>query len=167
MSGRSARAIKVQDSLTYDNGVLGIMYATRDRAGDTAAEGLSAVKSGVSLNKDKNFLSMYSAHCHPLMPKAWVRFNAVGTLTINDSFNVSSVTDLGTGLFQVNLSADMANSSYALSAQTSEGCNGGDQFTFVDFDSRTTTTFRMSTRNTSGFNKDVDDNNVIVLGDWA
>jgi hypothetical protein len=34
--------------------------------------------------------------------KAWVNFNGTGTVAIRDSFNVSSITDNGTGNYRVN-----------------------------------------------------------------
>ena len=34
--------------------------------------------------------------------KAWVNFNGTGTVAIRAAFNVSSITDSGTGLYAVN-----------------------------------------------------------------
>ncbi|MNQ83105.1 hypothetical protein D3C85_981760 [compost metagenome] len=44
---------------------------------------------------------------------AWVNFNGTGTVAIRDSFNVSSITDNGTGLYTVNFASAMSNASYA------------------------------------------------------
>ena len=44
--------------------------------------------------------------------KAWVNFNGTGTVAIRDSFNVSSITDTGTGAYTVNFSTAMANANY-------------------------------------------------------
>ena len=33
------------------------------------------------------------------LAKAWVNFNGTGTVAIRDSFNVSSITDVGTGQY--------------------------------------------------------------------
>ena len=43
--------------------------------------------------------------------KAWIKFNQ-NTGSISDSFNVSSVTDNGTGLFDVNFTTNMASTKY-------------------------------------------------------
>lgn len=43
--------------------------------------------------------------------KAWVKFNATGP-TINDSYNVSSVTTSGTGYFLINFTNAFANTDY-------------------------------------------------------
>jgi len=40
---------------------------------------------------------------------AWVYFNGTGTVAINDSYNVSSITDLNTGYYKVNYSTAAAN----------------------------------------------------------
>lgn len=44
--------------------------------------------------------------------KAWVSFNGTGTPTINRSFNVSSITDNGTGRFQLNFTTAMQDANY-------------------------------------------------------
>jgi hypothetical protein len=45
--------------------------------------------------------------------KAWVNFNGTGTVAIRDDFNVSSITDNGTGNYTVNYSAALPNANYA------------------------------------------------------
>ena len=47
------------------------------------------------------------------IPKAWVRFNGTGTVTIVSSFNVSSITDNGAGSYTVNFAAAMADTNFA------------------------------------------------------
>jgi hypothetical protein len=44
--------------------------------------------------------------------KAWVQFNGQGTVAINGSFNVSSITDNGTGDYTVNFTTAMPNINY-------------------------------------------------------
>jgi cytoskeletal protein RodZ len=46
------------------------------------------------------------------IPKAWVNFNGTGTVAIRDSFNVSSITDGGTGRYTVNFTTAMPNANY-------------------------------------------------------
>jgi len=45
--------------------------------------------------------------------KSWINFNGSGTVAIRDSFNVSSLTDNGTGNYTVSFSTAMANTNYA------------------------------------------------------
>ncbi len=47
------------------------------------------------------------------LPTAWVNFNGAGTVSIRDSFNISSITDLGVGSFRLNFSSSMSNTNYA------------------------------------------------------
>ena len=46
--------------------------------------------------------------------KAWVNFKGSDTVTINDSYNVTSIDDDGTGKWTVNLSITMANTNYVV-----------------------------------------------------
>lgn len=45
--------------------------------------------------------------------RAWVNFNGTGTVAIRASFNVSSITDNGTGDYTVNFTTAMADANYA------------------------------------------------------
>ena len=49
--------------------------------------------------------------------RAWVNFNGTGTVAIRASFNVSSITDNGTGSYTVNLSNALGSANYAAAAQ--------------------------------------------------
>ena len=46
--------------------------------------------------------------------RAWVNFNGTGTVAIRASGNVSSITDLGTGSYRINLTNAMPDTNYAL-----------------------------------------------------
>jgi len=78
--------------------------------------------------------------------KAWVNFNGTGTVAIRDSYNVSSITDIGPGVYYVNLSTAMANANYSINfnctddASTNRGMNiQGLHTTYT-----TTSTFRLT-----------------------
>ena len=45
--------------------------------------------------------------------KCWIKLNGTGTIATNDSFNVSGITDEGTGSYTVAINNDMANDDYA------------------------------------------------------
>ena len=45
--------------------------------------------------------------------KAWVNFNQIGTQAIQDSFNISSITDINVGRTTVTLSNSMSNIYYS------------------------------------------------------
>ena len=46
--------------------------------------------------------------------KAWVNFNGTGTVAIRASYNVSSITDNGTGNYTVNFTTPMVDSNYCV-----------------------------------------------------
>jgi hypothetical protein len=45
--------------------------------------------------------------------KAWVNFNGIGTVAIRASFNVSSITDNGTGDYTMNFTNALADANYS------------------------------------------------------
>ena len=45
--------------------------------------------------------------------RAWVNFNGTGTVAIRGSFNVSSITDGGTGIYTVNFTTAMPDANYS------------------------------------------------------
>ena len=60
--------------------------------------------------------------------KAWVFFKGTGTVTIKDSYNVSSLTDVAAGKYNVNFSTAMSNTDYctmvnATAIATQHNCN--------------------------------------------
>jgi hypothetical protein len=55
--------------------------------------------------------------------RAWVNFSGTGTVAIRASFNVSSITDSGTGQYVVNLTTAMSDVNFA-SVGTQSSVNG-------------------------------------------
>jgi hypothetical protein len=91
------------------------------------------------------FNSTSSTNCIQGSAKAWVNFNGTGTVAIRASYNVSSITDNGTGDYTINFTNALADINY--SAIGSAGTTGTDpslQY-FVsqkDTGNRTTTSVR-------------------------
>lgn len=86
---------------------------------------------------------------------AWVNFNGTGTPAIRDSFNVSSITDNGTGKYAVNFATAMATADYAISCPPSGSANGTFPIFAVNYDlaaqvAPTTASFRIATQNSTG-----------------
>jgi hypothetical protein len=48
--------------------------------------------------------------------KAWVNFNGTGTVSITQSFNVSSITDNGVGDYTVNFTTAMPNANFEVAS---------------------------------------------------
>ena len=55
--------------------------------------------------------------------KAWVNFNGTGTVAIRRAFNVSSITDVGTGVYGVNFVNAMPDTNYATSLNIGNNTN--------------------------------------------
>jgi hypothetical protein len=55
--------------------------------------------------------------------RAWVNFNGTGTVAIRASFNVSSITDNGTGDYTVNFTTAMPNANYSVSLGSGSSAN--------------------------------------------
>ena len=51
--------------------------------------------------------------------KAWVNFNGTGTVAIRANYNVSSITDNGTGQYTINLTTAMPDINYSVTANAS------------------------------------------------
>ena len=62
--------------------------------------------------------------------RAWVNFNGTGTVAIRASFNVSSITDNGTGDYTVNFTTAMPDANYAAAGF---GWNSGNNAINVKF----------------------------------
>jgi hypothetical protein len=67
-----------------------------------------------TLNNDTGVLATQNGMTG--IAKAWVNFNGTGTVAIRDSFNVSSITDNGTGDYTVNFTNAMPNVNYSVQA---------------------------------------------------
>ena len=53
--------------------------------------------------------------------KAWVNFNGTGTVAIRASFNVTSITDNGTGNYTVNFTNAMSDANYCVNVTSTNG----------------------------------------------
>ena len=77
--------------------------------------------------------------------KAWVQFTGTGTVSIDGSHNVSSITDDGTGKYIINFANNMANANYAMFS-ASNGASGGDA-SWQDMDRNSYAIFNQTTSN--------------------
>ena len=70
----------------------------------------------VSSYADSDALSLFNASgSAPVYAcRAWVNFNGTGTVAIRGSGNVSSITDNGTGSYDINFTTAMADTNYAV-----------------------------------------------------
>ena len=57
--------------------------------------------------------------------KAWCEFNGQSTVAISDSFNISGLTDAGTGLYDLTFTNSMNNAGFASTGAAGERDNAG------------------------------------------
>ena len=107
--------------------------------------------------------------------KAWINFDGSGTVSIRDSFNVSTLTDNGTGDYTFNFTSAMSNNDYAVVTNQRLDTSGGAPYilhTGNEHDDNTTTSARIvcgngnqNAANTSGSFGDVSSIHVAIFGD--
>ena len=97
--------------------------------------------------------------------KAWVNFNGTGTVAIRDNFNVSSITDSGTGVYTANFTTAMANANYASVVSTGNN-DKGRYGIMIDSDDKTTSGCKIFGFQTStGSSLDSEEVSLAVFGD--
>ncbi len=102
--------------------------------------------------------------------KVWLNMKGSGTVAINDSFNVSSVTDLGTGMYQANFSVTMANTNYCSLVNKMLTTTGGntstdDVLTGMNNTAQLTTSTKFFSRDATGGTVDSTHMFLAVFGD--
>ena len=99
--------------------------------------------------------------------KAWVNFNGGrnGSFGIRDDFNVSSVTDLGTGDFDINFTTAMANTNYAFVGHANYERSSGNGRMFLSARTRTTSKVFVEALGDGGTSYDSEDNDCAIFGD--
>lgn len=90
--------------------------------------------------------------------KGWINFNGTGTIAINDSFNVTSITDNGTGDYLITWDRDFANANYA-------AVGAGSNANFVAVPSYNAGTTQINLVNDAGTLEDTTSISLIVIGD--
>lgn len=96
---------------TFNNVPAEVPDATTSTKGKVQLATDAEVKTGTETSKAVVPSSILS---HEGVCKAWVSFESVGTLSVKDSYNVTSVTDNGEGDFTVNFDNNFANTGYAI-----------------------------------------------------
>lgn len=98
---------------------------------------------------------------HPSAAKMWCVFNGTGTISILASYNVTSLTDNGTGIYAVNLSSQFSSTSYCSVGMTVGSGSVGASFTPIQL----ATKVDVSTFNAAGSATDLAVIEVASFGD--
>ena len=101
--------------------------------------------------------------------KVWINFNGTGTPAARDSFNVGSITDNGTGSYDIVFTNAMGNANYTSQCSLNNGTtdvSAAHDYGWAIVD-RTTADFRWDTENASNSQVDLALLDALVLGDLA
>ena len=93
--------------------------------------------------------------------KSWSAVNGSGTIAILDSFNTASISDIGTGVHQVNYTSAMSNSNYSAGVSHEESQLNN------SYGSHATDSVRTFSRKDDGTYADVAHKSVIIHGDLS
>jgi hypothetical protein len=107
--------------------------------------------SGITSTADGSGIIKIQSNSVTTNALAWVNFNGTGTVAIRSSYNVSSITDNGTGDYTVNFATALSDANYCLAGASN--LNSG--IVSVVCENlinvvRTTSAFRISSLNTAG-----------------
>jgi hypothetical protein len=80
--------------------------------------------------------------------KAWVNFNGTGTVSIRASFNVSSITDNGTGDYTVNFTNAFSDTNYVITGTAMNSLASANLFFSPVTTAPSTTALRLITLST-------------------
>ena len=98
--------------------------------------------------------------------RAWVYFNGTGTVAINASGNVTSITDDGTGTYTVNFTNAMPDANYCVCGTASNNDNNRNESVVVSYGSTgtyaTTAVTIWTVENTGSSTLDVDSPRISV-----
>ena len=104
-------------------------YLTRGGASEIAIDKLKGVTAAGSMlvvgEGGTNTTNLQQG-----LGKAWINMDGSGTVGISDSFNVSGISDDGTGQYQLQIATDMANADYSATTGLTRG--GLANISFID-----------------------------------
>lgn len=102
-------------------------------------------------------------HRHASAAKAWVLYTSVSSTSISASYNVSSLTDAGTGITQVNFTTSFSTANYAYSAVG--GSSSNTNMLAVNRVTLATGSIYLYFVNSSGVATDTDKCSAVFFGD--
>ena len=82
--------------------------------------------------------------------RAWVNFNGTGTVAIRASFNVSSITDGGVGIYTVNFTNNLPDTNYSAIANVNYNGSGSLAYGVATGSTMTTGSVSLTTANQAG-----------------
>ena len=96
------------------------------------------------------------------LAKAWINFDGQFTVSIRDSFNVSSLVDNATGDYTINFTNSLGNANFVVAATTAYEFNHEPRI--IAAIAYTTSSVRVETGYSAFTNQDEQINNVVIFG---
>lgn len=109
-----------------------------DSFGDAASKNVGTTAGTVAAGDDSRIVNAVQPS-NPGLCTAWVNFNGNNPATIRSSFNVSSVTRLSTGKYQIIFGTPMENPDYAVGLTIGDGATSGTAAPIVAINGSSTT----------------------------
>nr|AAT68655.1 putative phage tail protein [Klebsiella pneumoniae] len=121
-----------------------------DSFGNAASKNVGTTAGTVAAGDDSRIVNAVQLS-NPGLCTAWVNFNGNNPATIRSSFNVSSVTRLSTGKYQIIFGTPMENPDYAVGLTIGDGATSGTAAPIVAINGSSTTGNPVK-KNTGGIN---------------
>ena len=127
---------------------------TSDTSGQIDFQSAGSTKATIDTSGNLKFNSGYGSVVTAYGLRAWVNFVGTGTVSINASGNVSSITDNAVGNYTVNFTTAMPDINYSVNGSTSFAGNNN---VFIGGASvlPTTSAYRFNTRASTNVNLDM------------
>jgi hypothetical protein len=152
----SSPSIIFSDSTTQSTGLPAPSTSGNVLTSNGTAWTSSTAPSPASLSTASGSAPSYSA-------RAWVNFNGTGTVAINGSGNVSSITDGGTGVYAVNFTTAMPDANYSVCGTTSDFNSPNRMIAVQQNTAPSTSSVTVATFTTGGSLSDEEINSVAIF----
>jgi len=127
---------------------------TSDTSGEIDFQSAGSTKATIDTSGNLKFNSGFGSVGTAYGCRAWVNFVGTGTVSINTSGNVSSITDNAVGNYTVNFTTAMPDDDYSVNGSTSSAVNNN-VFIAGATVLPTTSAYRFNTRASSNVNLDM------------
>ncbi len=127
---------------------------TSDTSGQIDFQSAGSTKATIDTSGNLKFDSGFGSVATAYGCRAWVNFVGTGTVSINASGNVSSITDNAVGNYTVNFTTAMPDDDYSVNGSTSSAVNNN-VFIAGATVLPTTSAYRFNTRASSNVNLDM------------
>jgi len=131
---------------------------TSDTSGQIDFQSAGSTKATIDTSGNLKFNSGFGSADVAYGVRAWVNIDGTGTVGINASGNVSSITDVATGIYTVNFASAMPDTNFSVSVLTP--VHGYDR---TNQTARSTTSCQIGSFAFNGANTDYDPINVLIV----